>query len=284
MVCLFGILVIPNTFSENETDNQWGTIFIEKSVLEIPYTPWGNTDYEKIKIFGTVVEPRSATWAYLTITEPDGKTSEVTAIASGDGTYESYILICCNKLGKYTVSAEWKGHYLGIVEFDVVQKSRSIVISPIVVIETTKPSYKTGDNIFIVGNVENPIPNEDIELFITNPNGQKIWFDQLVPSSSGDFSTWTGTSKIGIQSGTYTITGKYLVDASDSATFEITANLSNISESLSEPEDLVQESIKKVPDWVRNTFIWYGEERISEDELLNAIKFLVNQGIIIIDE
>ena len=151
MVCLFGILVIPNTFSENETDNQWGTIFIEKSVLEIPYTPWGNTDYEKIKIFGTVVEPRSATWAYLTITEPDGKTSEVTAIASSDGTYESYILICCNKLGKYTVSAEWKGHYLGIVEFDVVQKSRSIVISPIVVIETTKPSYKTGDNIFIVG-------------------------------------------------------------------------------------------------------------------------------------
>jgi hypothetical protein len=36
----------------------------------------------------------------------------------------------------------------------------------------------------------------------------------------------------------------------------------------------------KVPDWVRNIFIWYGEEEISEDELLNAIKFLVSQGII----
>jgi outer membrane biosynthesis protein TonB len=41
-----------------------------------------------------------------------------------------------------------------------------------------------------------------------------------------------------------------------------------------------QESVQNVPDWVRNIFIWYGEEKISEDELLSAIKFLVNQGII----
>ena len=43
---------------------------------------------------------------------------------------------------------------------------------------------------------------------------------------------------------------------------------------------VAQESISKVPEWVRNIFIWYGEEKISEDELLNAIKFLVSQGII----
>ena len=47
---------------------------------------------------------------------------------------------------------------------------------------------------------------------------------------------------------------------------------------------VTQESIQKVPDWVRNIFIWYAEERISEDELLNAIKFLVNQGIINLNE
>ena len=43
---------------------------------------------------------------------------------------------------------------------------------------------------------------------------------------------------------------------------------------------VAQKGMSKVPDWVRNIFIWYGEEKISEDELLNAIKFLVNQGII----
>ena len=47
---------------------------------------------------------------------------------------------------------------------------------------------------------------------------------------------------------------------------------------------ITQESIPKIPDWVRNIFIWYGEEKISEDELLNAIKFLVNQGIINLNE
>ena len=45
------------------------------------------------------------------------------------------------------------------------------------------------------------------------------------------------------------------------------------------PKD-VEEKIDKIPEWVRNIFIWYGEKSISEDEVLNAIKFLINQGII----
>lgn len=36
----------------------------------------------------------------------------------------------------------------------------------------------------------------------------------------------------------------------------------------------------KLPEWVRNIFIWYGEKKISEDELIGAIQFLVKQGII----
>lgn len=35
-----------------------------------------------------------------------------------------------------------------------------------------------------------------------------------------------------------------------------------------------------IPDWVRNVFIWYGENKISEDEVLSAIKFLIDEGII----
>jgi len=37
---------------------------------------------------------------------------------------------------------------------------------------------------------------------------------------------------------------------------------------------------QKIPDWVRNIFIWYGEEKISEDELIGAIQFLIKEGII----
>ena len=39
-------------------------------------------------------------------------------------------------------------------------------------------------------------------------------------------------------------------------------------------------STSKIPEWVRNIFIWYAENQISEDELLNAIQFLLDQGIL----
>lgn len=36
----------------------------------------------------------------------------------------------------------------------------------------------------------------------------------------------------------------------------------------------------KIPAWIKNIFIWYGRGSISDDELLGAIKFLIQQGII----
>lgn len=47
------------------------------------------------------------------------------------------------------------------------------------------------------------------------------------------------------------------------------------------PTSLAEES--KLPDWVKNIFVWYGQGQISEDEVLNAISFLVESQIIQID-
>ena len=41
---------------------------------------------------------------------------------------------------------------------------------------------------------------------------------------------------------------------------------------------------ESVPDWVKNIAKWYGNNEISENEFLNAIKFLINSGIIEIPE
>ena len=51
------------------------------------------------------------------------------------------------------------------------------------------------------------------------------------------------------------------------------------------PDTTIEEAVglepkQKIPDWVRNIFIWYAEDRISEDELLGAIQFLIDQGIL----
>jgi hypothetical protein len=40
---------------------------------------------------------------------------------------------------------------------------------------------------------------------------------------------------------------------------------------------------RKIPEWIKNIFIWYAEDQILEDELLNAIKYLVQQEIIKLD-
>ncbi len=37
---------------------------------------------------------------------------------------------------------------------------------------------------------------------------------------------------------------------------------------------------KKIPDWVRNVFKFYGDGQIGDDDLINGIQFLINEGII----
>lgn len=39
----------------------------------------------------------------------------------------------------------------------------------------------------------------------------------------------------------------------------------------------------KIPDWIKNVFLWYGQDQVSEDELLNAIKYLIDEGILIVN-
>ena len=47
------------------------------------------------------------------------------------------------------------------------------------------------------------------------------------------------------------------------------------------PNSFAEES--KLPDWIKNIFVWYGQGQISEDDVLNAITFLVENKIIQID-
>ena len=175
VILAIGLFAAPGAFADHDSDEQWGTIYVDTPVLELPHSAWDDANYEKIKIFGTVEDPRSSTWVYFTITEPDGKTVQVKAIASSDGNYENYILICCNNIGQYSVYAEWKGNHIGTVTFEVVE------------------------------------------------------------------------------------------------------NLAEITEGT---ETVTEESIQKIPNWVREIFIWYAAEQITESDLLGAIQFLVQQGII----
>ena len=122
-------MIIPNALASHDSDKQLGTVSVNKSVLELPYTTASNAQYEKIKIFGTVEEQKSAAFVYMTISEPDGKTYQVKVRVVADtnerGYYENFVLICCNNAGTYSVYVEWKGYHIGTVTIDVSVKPKS---------------------------------------------------------------------------------------------------------------------------------------------------------------
>jgi len=49
--------------------------------------------------------------------------------------------------------------------------------------------------------------------------------------------------------------------------------ISNISSSESASDD-------EIPQWIRNNAHWWSKDLISEDEFVNSLKFLIQEGII----
>ena len=41
---------------------------------------------------------------------------------------------------------------------------------------------------------------------------------------------------------------------------------------------------ESVPSWVKNTAKWYGDGQVSETEFLNAIKYLINNGVLNLEQ
>jgi hypothetical protein len=38
-----------------------------------------------------------------------------------------------------------------------------------------------------------------------------------------------------------------------------------------------------MPDWIRDNAGWWFQEKISDDEFVNSLKFLIREGIIVIN-
>jgi len=60
------------------------------------------------------------------------------------------------------------------------------------------------------------------------------------------------------------------------------SELENIDEQVEEKPEI--ENVQKIPDWVKNIFILYVDGAITENELINALTFLIDQEIIVINQ
>ena len=114
-------------------------------------------------------------------------------------------------------------------------------------------STQIAQTTFILGNVEVKPHTEQSKSKATIPdwirNNAKWWSDGLIGDS--DFVN-------GIQ---FMIKEKII-------------NIPNLPEQASETAE------EKVPDWIRNNAGWWANGLISEDDFVNGLKYLVEQGII----
>jgi len=133
--------------------------------------------------------------------------------------------------------------------------------------------YSYGDDLTISGWVnysDEPTSDVLLSVKISNPNGTVISDFFITSDSKGEFAFPFELSEDD-QSGDYLINIMSMCrevhrDICTHKTAEINVSV------------LGEES--KIPDWVRNVFVWYAENSISEKELLNALQYLINQKII----
>ena len=157
---------------------------------------------------------------------------------------------------------------------------------------TDRTSYRTGDTITVFGEVRELRSGSPVTLQIIGANENRVTVKQLQVDQNKKFSTTLTETDDVFWSSSGTYTAKVTYGAQDTiakTTFQFESSLSEFitvplptSELKPELETVVEPVIeeKEIPGWVRNIFIWYAEDRISEKELLEAIEFLIEVGVI----
>ena len=133
--------------------------------------------------------------------------------------------------------------------------------------------YSYGDNLTISGWVnysDEPTSDVLLSVKISNPNGTVISDFFITSDSKGEFVFPFELSEDDTS-------GDYLINIM-SMCREIHRDICTHKTAEISVSVLGEQS--KIPDWVRNVFVWYAENSISEKELLNALQYLINQKII----
>ena len=153
---------------------------------------------------------------------------------------------------------------VSIVGSSVYSQSTSAPV--FITASTDKSTYVSGDSIIISGKVY-PVSGIPISIQVFDSSNNPVGVYQTNVNQDGTYSV-----TISAGGPMWAISGAYSVqvqrEQGNTAQTTFTYNI----------ETHVAPS--KIPSWVKNVFVWYGEGKVSEDELLGAIKFLADNGII----
>lgn len=159
-----------------------------------------------------------------------------------------------------------------------------------VFVTTNKESYLVGDDLEFTVTIDSPWQGE-YSIWGTDPNNdQHNFFNYNIIASDGNgkteydiyptgegivFQYHSGTSKVKIEN--------FWDEKKPNGNYDFCFPLYN-SYQICRDVEFNGELTAELPEWVRNTFIWYAEGIVSETELLNSIKYLVEQEIISVED
>jgi hypothetical protein len=155
-------------------------------------------------------------------------------------------------------------------------------------------NYTPSDGIYFMKVTHLPTQRvmKDFDIY-PKPSGNSLWSVQIAyPFLESDIKigsqTFLGEFEIHIRTefGSQTASTTFSI-------FEYTYGPESIPEITSTPEleptlepeptpqsEPANSTTNKIPEWVKDIFLWYSQDQISEDEIISAIQYLVNEGII----
>ncbi len=155
-------------------------------------------------------------------------------------------------------------------------------------------NYTPSDGIYFMKVTHLPTQRvlKDFDIY-PRPSGNSLWSVQVAyPFLESDIKigdqAFLGEFEIHIRTekGSQTASTQFSI-------FEYTYGPESIPEITSTPEleptlepeptplsEPANSTTNKIPEWVKDIFLWYSQDQISEDEIISAIQYLVNEGII----
>ena len=173
----------------------------------------------------------------------------------------------------------------------------SIVGEPVIYLDSSKRLIRA----HIEVNPFNP-SDGSYSLKIVQLSTQKVLSDQTILMSEKTDELWNvdvayivqdeklGEQKVGnYEFFVYTEFGSSVARIEFSIVQSSLSEIQQESESTSETvldsvevsEPVTDDSDKpKIPEWIKIIFVWYGEDKMTEDELISALQFLISEGIL----
>ena len=195
--------------------------------------------------------------------------------------------------------------YLRCPDCNDTSNIQQIPSTGVVTVTTNKQSYNNEDTLTISGSVQDYVSDTPVTVRIMSPTGLMVKIDQVDVNSDRTYSESISPSNINWQgAGTYKVMVQYgSPDRLAQTTFQFigisitqtgnsqnsppppnnsTGNLNN-SYTIHTQNQTTQTTVSTtpvIPHWVKTVFNLYGQGQISDDDLISALRFLIQAGVI----